>query len=252
MLWKLIFNYYEVIFVGFNYVGSELELFEGAHNWKQYWFDFIEPFVGKNILDVGAGIGATAKLFSDKKLDCYCAVEPCIDNIKIIKKKASENYFNSSFCYKNGGVDVLEKDDLFDTILYIDVLEHISDDKNELDMASKHLHHGGRIIVLSPAHQWLFSPFDESVGHFRRYDEASLLLAKPDSLIVERVCYLDSIGIIASAANRLLLRSNNPSKQQIKIWNDYMVPLSVYTDKLLGYSLGKTIIGVFQRQSVDR
>jgi ubiquinone/menaquinone biosynthesis C-methylase UbiE len=51
------------------YIGSELELFEGANNWKQYWFDSIEPYTGKCILDVGAGLGATAKLFSNREFD---------------------------------------------------------------------------------------------------------------------------------------------------------------------------------------
>jgi len=228
------------------YIGSELELFESAHNWKRYWFDIIKPYTGKRILDVGAGIGATAKLFSNSKLDCYLAVEPDPGNIKIIQEKASTNKFNNSFQYKSGGIEALGENDYFDTVLYIDVLEHILADKRELEIASKHLLPGGRIIVLSPAHQWLFSQFDKSVGHIRRYNKKSLLLTKPDRLIVERMCYVDSIGIFASAANRLLLRNKTPSKQQIKLWNDYMIPLSRYLDKLTRYSVGKSILAVLR------
>jgi SAM-dependent methyltransferase len=228
------------------YIGTELELFENAHNWKQYWFDIIKPYIGNSILDVGAGIGSTAKLFSRMPLDCYIAVEPDMENVKAMQEKASLNHFNTSFKCINGGIDVLSDDDLFDTILYIDVLEHIQDDKNELQNASKHLLPGGRIIILSPAHQWLFSPFDESVGHFKRYNKNSLMLAKPDRLITDRLCYLDSIGIMASASNRLFLRSSNPSEEQINFWDNFMVPVSKYTDKLTRFLFGKTILGVFQ------
>lgn len=228
------------------YVGTELELFENAHNWKQYWFDIIKPYIGNSILDVGAGIGSTAKLFSRRQLDCYIAVEPDMENVKAMQEKASLNHFNASFKCINGGIDVLDGDKLFDTILYIDVLEHIQDDKNELELVSKHLRPGGRIIILSPAHQWLFSPFDESVGHFRRYNKRSLIQAKPDRLIADRLCYLDSIGIMASASNRFFLRRSNPSEEQIKLWDDYMVPVSKITDKLTQFLLGKTILGVFQ------
>ncbi len=48
------------------YIGSELELFKDAKNWKDYWFSIIEPYIGKCILDAGAGIGATAILFKIK------------------------------------------------------------------------------------------------------------------------------------------------------------------------------------------
>lgn len=229
------------------YIGTELELFENAHNWKRYWFNAIRPYIGDSVLDVGAGIGSTAKLFSDVKLDCYLAVEPDVDNVKIMQDKASSRIFNSSFKSINGCVEDLDSSVLFDTILYIDVLEHILDDRGELEAVSKHLLPGGRLIILSPAHQWLFSPFDESVGHHRRYNKKTLMMAKPDGLVLDRLCYLDSIGVMASASNRLLLRSSSPSMDQIMIWNNYMVPVSVYIDRLTGFLFGKTILGVFKR-----
>ena len=59
----------------------------------------------------------------------------------------------------------------FDTILYVDVLEHIADDAAELARARRLLTPEGNLVVLAPAHQSLFSPFDAAVGHYRRYDE---------------------------------------------------------------------------------
>jgi hypothetical protein len=163
-----------------------------------------------------------------------------------MKEKASLGRFNDSFRCVNGSIEDLSAKEVFDTILYIDVLEHIADDKAELKAAAGHLLPGGRIVIVSPAHQWLYSPFDQSVGHYRRYTRRSLTGAKPDMLRIERICYLDSVGIAASAANRLLLRNTYPSEKQIKLWNDYMVPVSRFSDKLAMYLLGKTILGVFQ------
>lgn len=230
----------------FEYVGTELELFENAHIWKQYWFDTIYSYTGASILDVGAGTGSTAKLFSNKNLTRYLAVEPDKENIKILREKIETGVLNNAVQSKIGNIGALEEDDFFDTILYIDVLEHIQDDASELESASRHLRPGGRIIVLSPAHQWLYSPFDESVGHFRRYNKESLLRAKPSKLSVERMIYIDSVGILASAANRMILRNKNPNMGQIKLWNDYMVPVSKYLDKYTRYILGKTIVGIFK------
>ena len=55
-------------------------------------------------------------------------------------------------------------DERFDTILYIDVLEHIDDDLGELARSATHLRPGGHLIVLAPAHQALYSPFDKAIG----------------------------------------------------------------------------------------
>ena len=59
-------------------------------------------------------------------------------------------------------------DKKYDTILYIDVLEHIEDDYAEIKHAMGLLTSGGRIIIVSPAHNWLYNPCDKAVGHFRR------------------------------------------------------------------------------------
>lgn len=68
----------------------------------------------------------------------------------------------------------LPRDSRFDTILYIDVLEHIADDRAELVEAARRLNPGGYLVVLSPAHQWLFTAFDAAIGHVRRYTAKSL------------------------------------------------------------------------------
>ena len=89
----------------------------------------------------------------------------------------------------------------FDTIMYIDVLEHIDNDREELSRAASHLRPDGHLIVLAPAHQRLFSPFDTAIGHFRRYNRPMLRTISPASLRLERMRYLDCAGLILSAAN---------------------------------------------------
>ena len=66
-------------------------------------------------------------------------------------------------------------------------LEHIEDDREGLKLAAAHLRPGGRTIVLSPAHQWLFTPFDAAIGHFRRYNRSMLRSISPPELRIERL-----------------------------------------------------------------
>src|SRR5262249_9818557 len=130
---------------------------------------------------------------------------------------------------------------------YIDVLEHIEDDRGEVARAAAHLVPGGRLVVLSPAHAWLYSDFDAAIGHFRRYDGKSLRALTPPSLKVKSLRYLDSAGLAASGANRFLLRQSMPGRAQIAFWDKCLVPMSRVTDALSAGRLGKSVVAVWER-----
>jgi hypothetical protein len=135
----------------------------------------------------------------------------------------------------------------YDTVLYIDVLEHIEDDRAEAGRAALLLREGGHLIVLAPAHQGLYSEFDRAVGHCRRYDRTSLRACEPDGLRLEELYFLDCVGMLASLANRVLLRREQPRVAQIAVWDRYMVPVSKVLDMLTGRRLGRAIVAVWSR-----
>jgi protein-L-isoaspartate O-methyltransferase len=231
----------------FHYVGSELDLFAAATNWKSYWSQRIAPYLHGDILEVGAGIGSNTALLSAKANGRWVCLEP--DPGLATQLKENLNGVSDGRRYENicGTLQALSPSDRFDTIIYIDVLEHIEDDVAEIHAAAAHLTPGGRIIVLSPAHQWLFSPFDSSIGHFRRYNRASLRKVSPPDLLLEQLIYLDACGIVTSAANQMFLRQSMPTKAQIGVWDKWVVPVSRVIDPVLGYSLGKSIVGVWRK-----
>jgi hypothetical protein len=99
--------------------------------------------------------------------------------------------------------------------------------------------------VLAPAHQWLFSRFDQSIGHYRRYSAAMLARVTPPPLQLATAFYMDSVGMLASLANRLLLREAYPTLGQIRFWDSTLVRLSRLLDPCAGFRLGKTVIGIF-------
>ncbi|MEL0097904.1 MAG: hypothetical protein VW875_18865, partial [Planctomycetaceae bacterium] len=129
---------------------------------------------------------------------------------------------------------------------YIDVLEHIKDDAAELAKAATHLTKGGKIIVVSPSYNWLYTTFDFAVGHYRRYTRNTLLKITPPSLEPSKMYYLDSIGLFASLANKHLLNEIQPKLGQLNIWDKILVPVSIVTDPLLAYRFGKQIIAIWK------
>lgn len=231
----------------FYYVGSELDLFAAAANWKSYWSKSIKPYLSGDILEAGAGLGSNTEFLSAGTKGRWVCLEPDPAMANHLTEKLRAQGMDSRYESICGTLRSLNEKDRFDTILYIDVLEHIEDDAAELNEATQRLRPGGRVLVLSPAHMWLFTPFDAAIGHYRRYNKRSLRKASPPGLELETMFYLDACGIMASVANRLLLQQRMPTKKQIGVWDRWIIPASRALDPLLMRSVGKTIIGVWKK-----
>lgn len=232
----------------YSYIGSELELFCNASNWKSYYSHLIQNHLGSEILEVGAGIGTTTKFLCKGKQKRWICLEPDPSLASILQASISSRHLPECCEMRTSTLSELKCSETFDTIIYIDVLEHITDDKAEVSFAVEHLRDGGTLVVLAPAHQWLFTPFDRAIGHYRRYNKSTLLSIIPTNLELISLMYLDSFGLIASLGNRFILNSKMPSKRQIAIWDKMMIPVSRILDPLLQYSVGKSILGVWQKR----
>jgi len=228
----------------FTYVGSELDLFARASNWKKYWVGCVRPYIRGRVLEIGAGIGSNTVALAHAGDDWTC-LEPDARLVERLGRRLSEHGLTVRVIH--GTTANIQSRGQYDCAIYIDVLEHIEDDHRELAHAAALLRPGGRLIVLAPAHQFLFSPFDASIGHFRRYSRGTLLAAAPPALDVERTFYLDSVGAVASAVNRLALRQSMPTAGQLRFWDGVLVRASRVLDPVLRYRVGKSVVAVWRR-----
>jgi len=232
------------------YVGGELELFAAARNWKRRLARELAPHLGGHVLEVGAGLGGTtASLLAGARVTAWTALEPDAELFARLARALPElvRTHGVPVHARRGTLGELGAEEHFDALLYVDVLEHIEDDRGELARAAAHLAAGGRLVVLAPAHQALYSEFDARIGHFRRYDRRSLAALAPGGTELVRLAYLDSVGWLASLANRLLLRRALPTPAQIRLWDGVLVPLSGVLDRLLCGRFGKSVLAVWRR-----
>lgn len=227
----------------YQYIGSELELFQEATHWKDYFHHVICKYLGETVIEVGAGIGGTTKALHRKAHQRWLCLEP---DENLLSQFKADREVPQDCEVLQGTIQDLSAEERFDSILYIDVLEHIEADRSELQQASQYLNPGGFLIVLGPAHPWLFSPFDQAIGHYRRYTQASLSQLSPPGLSLMEIKYLDSVGLLASLSNRYL-RQSMPTREQIKLWDSWMVPLSRWVDPLTRYRFGKSVLCVWRK-----
>ena len=209
------------------YGGSELETFAHAVNWKRYLRDLMAPHLTGDVLEVGAGIGTTMKALRTGAERSWTCLEPDAAMAAQLARETAGGDRRTEVV--TGTLDDLH-DRRFDAIIYVDVLEHIEDDRGELQRAARRLRPGGRLLVMSPAHQFLFSPFDAQIGHFRRYSAAALRALTPSGVRLESMRYLDATGLLA----------------QVLTWDRRFVPVSRRLDPLLGHAVGKSVLAVWR------
>lgn len=242
----------------YSYVGSELALFAEARHWKAYLRRQVAPLLGPEVLEVGAGIGATTRALHPGSATRWVCLEPDGAMAARLRDEATAGDLPRGVEVREGTTgDLLgDRPAPFDAVLYIDVLEHIDDDRGELERAAALLRPGGRLVVVAPAHPWLFSPFDEALGHHRRYTRGSLRRVAPGGLELLRLRSLDSLGLLASLGNRLLTRQSRPTRAQIRFWDGALVRPSTLVDRPLGYRVGRTLLGAWRaptgRRGPDR
>ena len=220
-----------------DYEGWELEHFDNSVNFRNYQNNLFKNHLRGHVAEVGPGNGENLKIYKDKVeiLELYEPSKILFDNL--ISKFGSDKKF-----IINNEVFSL-KENTYDSILYLDVLEHIENDDKEITKAFNSLKGGGKLIINVPAFQHLYSSFDKDVKHFRRYSKKTLLnLFENLNYSSYELKYYDSIGYLLSIMSKILTKNYKKNfNQKIKIWNS-LIPLSKILDKLIFHSFGKSLL----------
>lgn len=229
-----------------DYIGEELGLFLHATNWKRYFAARCRPYVRGAVLDAGCGLGANAEHLWNDTVTGWTFLEPDRRLLDQVPANAPAHVVERSQRIHGTTAD-LPSVPAYDTILYVDVIEHIEQSRAELARAFQLLRPGGHLVILVPAFNLLYSPFDKAIGHFRRYDKAMLRAELPPGGRIARLEYLDSLAFFMSLANKWVLGQRYPTLKQVMFWDRTIVPLSRMADPMLFHTFGKSLLCACQR-----
>lgn len=227
------------------YAGLELDVFARAVNWKAYVRQFLSGYLRGHVLEVGAGIGGTTRALRSSAQERWVALEPSVHLARQISRRASSD--GPAVEVIAGTIDAIRYGPFFDCILYFDVLEHIEDDRREIAEALRRLRPDGVVVVLSPAYQFLYTPFDAALGHYRRYDRRQLEALTPAGATLVSLRYVDAFSLLLTLGNKLLLRSAEATDRQVQLWDRWCVPISTRLDRVLGGRVGKSVLAIWRR-----
>ena len=223
------------------YPGQELENFDKATVWRKYVYFEIKKFIIGNTLEVGAGIGSFTNNYKHLVKNLTLS-ELDEKNFQYIKKKfESENIKITNSLTEN-------INESFDTIMYLNVLEHIKDDIEEINQAFKKLNKNGHLIILVPAHNKLYSKFDKEIGHHKRYEMKFFKNINISNSEISKIIYLDATGYFLYYLNKIFFKEEvYPSKLKIFLWDKFFTPITFFLDKILLNRVGKNIIYILKR-----
>jgi len=230
-----------------------LDHFNDAPAFNSWLFEQIFPYCKGCVLEAGSGIGNISGLMLDKHLKVvlsdlrseYCellerkyAGNPDLQGVYLLDLSVAD--------FENRYPDLLHR---FDSVVALNVIEHIREDALAVRNAMKLLRNGGNLIVLVPAGQYLYNRFDRELGHFRRYAKGDLIkLLTGTGLKVLHTDYFNFGGIFGWWFSGSVMKNRIIPRSQLKIFNR-LVPVFRIVDRLVAHAAGVSVIAVATNQS---
>jgi 2-polyprenyl-3-methyl-5-hydroxy-6-metoxy-1,4-benzoquinol methylase len=224
---------------------TTLEILTEAKNYNRWIADNFYPYIKAPLLEFGAGIGNISELLSS--YTPLCLTDTDARMLAHLKNKFSHiNDVSVNF------LDITQPppEDLvgsFQTVIGINVLEHVEDDEKALFHLGNVLKPSGRLLLLVPAKKWAYTDLDRQLGHFRRYEKKELgeKLAKA-SFQIEKLYFFNIVGLMSWMIRDKIQRSGGLRPYQVSSF-DTIVPILKRIESKVSMPIGISLIAIAQK-----
>lgn len=212
---------------------------EASSNYLQWIADLCRPHLGPSVLEVGAGIGAiTERIGGGRRIMATDLSDPCVARLE--ERFAGRD----DVVVAKADLRTFEPAEPFDSVLMVNVLEHIEDDAGALARLRTFLRPGGTAVLYVPALNGLYGPWDRKVGHFRRYSRWRLgEVLRGGGFDVAELRYVNLLAIPAWAA---FARSDVEANvgRSLSLWDKAAVPVIRAVESRVRAPIGLNLLGV--------
>jgi predicted TPR repeat methyltransferase len=217
-----------------------------AKRYQEHIFRLMRPHLGSAILEVGCGIG-TFSLRLEEVAERMLCIEP---NLNCATRARAALDGHAKITLRTCHLEECSRDELvaqrFDTIVCINVLEHIEHDLQALRLFRELVAGtGGKVLIWVPAVQAAYGPLDAALGHHRRYTKRSLARVFDSAgLDVITLRYTNPIGLLGWMYNAHISRTNAHSAGQVNLFENLVAPWALPLDRLIAPPIGLSLFAV--------
>jgi len=222
-----------------------LHRLSSAHRFNGWMSDQIRPYVGESVLEIGAGLGNLSKTLLPRSQYTVSDIDP-------LHLRYLANHFAARPWVSVAKVNLEKAEDFaalpskHDTIVCLNVVEHVEHDDDALRNMYEALSPGGRALVLVPRGMWLYGSLDEVLDHYRRYSAEELATkCRAAGFEIERLFTFNRVSVFPWFVNARILKRRHFGKLQLKLF-DSTVWFWKHFDRLLPWK-GLSLIVVARR-----
>jgi SAM-dependent methyltransferase len=224
----------------FSYSGSELDAVAEADNYYRWIIDAFSPHLGARTVEAGAGIGTVSALIlrRDRVRDLLL-VEPASNNVPALTKRFAGD---PRVRVHHGYLEDLAPTLRADTIIAVNVLEHVENDLEFLRAAHAGLVPGGKLLILVPALPVIFGSLDRAFDHYRRYTRSALQSAVLKAgFAIDDLHYLNGLGVAAWFVAGRVLGRTTLGRSQVRFYDRWVIPWLSQVEKVIHPPLGQSL-----------
>lgn len=230
-------------------IQKDLMVLQDAVHYREWLYAVIEPFLGQRVLEIGAGIGNYTEQLGSREKIWATDFDPVF--VEYLGKRFADRPEIESRLFDLNKITKAQRNlfgsEQVDTILALNVLEHIEDHTEAMRGLKDCLAPGGRVVLILPALEALYNRLDQAYAHYRRYDKGTLWrLEKSSGLHLENAHYFNLLGMLGWWLNGKMRKKQNLPGAQTKIFNT-LTPLLRKLESVIPVPVGLSLLAVFKK-----
>ncbi len=218
-----------------------------AKNYMRWVLSPFVPYLGASVLEVGIGHGGYRDYMPETSAYVGLDIDPTL------VQQAQAHYQDSSYLHadaRDARLPIQLAERKIDTVLCLNVLEHIAEDRDVVSNLCATLIPGGHLCIFVPAFQVLYSSLDAHAGHVQRYRLRDLKALVPEGCVVVKAQYFNALGAVGWWVNKAVKHRALDAPEvngQLVLFDRYLVPLARLLDVLTLHTFGQSAVFVVKK-----
>lgn len=230
------------------YTVRDQELMQLAGRYFEWQADLVKAVLGRRPIEIGCGLGNFTEHLLDRDFVVATDVEQACTERLAQRFPNAPNLAIQTLDVQSPEFTTLRRYEP-DSVICLNVLEHVEDDA----LALRHMHSvlpdGGIVVLLVPAFEMLYGPIDRQLGHYRRYSKSSVRrLAEQAGFQVNALRFMNCVGFLGWWFNARVRKATIQSEDQSRVFDKYIVPAMRWIEAIVPPPFGQSLFVVLSKR----